>query len=129
MRAMVIVGALALVGCQTAAEGQKPAQPLPANYRQLVADHVRKSFNDPYSIRDASISAPISGTSMMGATQTVCVRANAKNRMGAYVGLKATAIVFRDGRITTASEEYGPMLCADAQYVPFPEIEAGGRPR
>lgn len=116
--------AAALPGCKTTEQGAPGAPPLPANYRQMVVDQVRKTFFDPYSIRDASISTPISGTSLMGQVQTVCVLANAKNRMGGYTGIKATAFVFRDGAITTSDSQYAPMICSDAVYEPFPEIDA-----
>jgi hypothetical protein len=124
------IAALALAGCaQTTAQHAAAIPTLPANYRQLIIEHVRQTYNDPYSIRDAAISAPIAGTSFFGAVQSVCVRANAKNRMGGYIGLKANAITFREGRIVSFSEEYAGMICDGAIYEPFPEIDAGAQPR
>jgi hypothetical protein len=55
------------------------------------------------------------------------VRANAKNRFGAYTGLKETAVIFRGGKIDTTNQEYGAMACTGAVYEPFPEIEEGYR--
>jgi hypothetical protein len=102
---------------------------LPANYRAVVAARVRETFFDPYSIRDASISAPIAGQSFLGPVMTICVRANAKNRMGAYIGAKPTSFVFRGGQLTATDSEYAGMTCASAVYEPFPEIEvASSRP-
>ncbi len=101
---------------------------LPDNYRQMVAAHVRETFFDPYSIRDASISSPVAGVNIYGQTNTVCVRANAKNRMGAYAGIRSTAVVFNADKITTSNQEYADMICGGGSYMPFPEIEEGYRP-
>jgi hypothetical protein len=123
--------ALALVGCnQTTGSGQQASggDPMPPNYREQVAAEVRKTFFDPYTVRDAQISAPIPGVSFLGAMNSVCVRANAKNRMGGYTGAKDTVFVFRGGVITTADQQYAGMICSTAAYEPFPEIEESYRP-
>lgn len=101
------------------------AEDFPVYYREMIIAKAKESFVDPYSIRDASISTPIPGNSVMGQVLTVCVRANAKNRMGGYTGLKATSFVFRGGQITAIDNEYADISCASAIYSPFPEIEAG----
>jgi hypothetical protein len=119
-----------LAACnQTSGSVQQVAasEPPPASYREQVIARVKKSFFDPYSVRDASISQPIPGVSFYGAMNTVCVRANAKNRFGAYTGLKETAVIFRGGKIDTTNQEYGAMACTGAVYEPFPEIEEGYR--
>lgn len=131
MRSVFIAfgAALTLAGCQTAAEGPPAAaaspQALPPNYRQMILERARAEFFDPYSIRDASISGPIPGTSFLGPVITVCVRANAKNRMGAYIGLKPTSYTFRDGKITVSDSEYAALSCAEAVYQPFPDLDSG----
>lgn len=132
----VLACAVALAGCQTdgggtvAAVGAPAAAP-PANYRHLAAEHVKSSFKDPYTIRDAEIAAPKpgSGPSLNADGFTtpwvVCIRANAKNSMGAYTGRKFTAIAMSSDKVVNAWD--GPdaagYLCADAAYQPFPEIE------
>jgi hypothetical protein len=120
--------AVILAGCQTTGQGSQiqVAQQLPPNYRQMIVDNIRSTFFDPYSIRDAMISAPIAGTSLLGPVATVCVMANAKNRMGGYIGSKPTSFVFRDGRLTAQDSDYAGMTCASARYEPFPEIETLG---
>lgn len=122
---LALAGAV-VAGCQTSG-GSAPAA-VPANYRVMVADEVRKTFFDPYSIRDASISAPIPGTSMMGAMHTVCVRANAKNRMGGYTGIRTTAVVIRSGAVTVSDQSVADIACASATYEPFPEIDSAAAP-
>jgi hypothetical protein len=119
-----------LAGCQTSGEGQSPSASgpaLPANYRQIVIESVRKTFLDPGSIRDATISAPIPGTPVMGPVTTVCVRAKAKNKMGAYTGATTTAFIFRAGQLSSTETQNIAALCAGAPYEPFPEIDSASQ--
>lgn len=128
LRMMLVVAAAAIVGaCATQSQGPAVSD-LPPNYRAIIQAEVRTNFFDPYSIRDASISQPFAGTSLMGSTQTVCVRANAKNRMGGYTGAKQTGFTFRQGQLTATDNEYGLITCQAALYEPFPEIEEGYKP-
>lgn len=129
----LLVCGVALAGCQTTGEEvARQAGPAPANYRQIVADYVKTSFKDPYSIRDAEIAAPVPGRGpSMNADGfktpwVVCMRANAKNAMGAYTGRKVTAVAVSDGRVTNAWDEAqaSRVACEGvAAYEPFPEIE------
>lgn len=133
MRQWLVLAACAVLcgGCQTDAAGTGSAAvaPPPANYRAMVADHIRKTFKDPYSIRDASISRPIPGTSLIGRVYTVCVWSNSKNSFGAYTGVKPVTILIRDGTITGSDEQYAGLTCNGEASEPFPEIEAGGKPK
>lgn len=140
MRIFVVFAALFLVGCQTATQNtttaQGPSSSPPANYRQLAIDHVKKTFFDPYSIRDAEISAPklAAGPSLnsngFNTPWVVCIRANAKNRMGAYTGRKVTAIALSDSGVVNSWDEmqYSQTVCGDVSYERFPEIEVGYQP-
>lgn len=123
--AAVVLIAVPLAGCATTG----PVEPLPANYRQMIAEYARTSyFFDPYSIRDASISSrPGSDTSFSGPYPTVCVRANAKNRMGGYIGIKASRFDFRNGKVVRVTQDDSGILCGGETYEPFPELEDGGR--
>lgn len=131
---VVAVAAAVLSACQTTTDGgpvstaSAPEADLPPNYRTVIRAAVRERFFDPYSIRDASISQPIAGATLVGSQQTVCVRANAKNRLGGYTGRRATAFTFRQGQLTRADNRYAETTCRDAQYQPFPEIEEGYKP-
>lgn len=127
---------LMLAACnQTSGSVQQVAasEPPPASYREQVIARVKKSFFDPYSVRDASISQPfVQNAAFDGVTPIphsgwmVCIRANAKNRMGAYTGLTETGYMFKGGQIVSA--DFKGHFCADAKYEPFPEIEEGYRP-
>ena len=91
-----------------------------------------------YSIRDAGIAAPRPGWGYSGGTLgqyktgwAVCVRSNAKNRMGAYGGIKDTIYILQEGRVVGSGQDLDTSEarkgCEGAQYDPFPEIE--GQPR
>jgi hypothetical protein len=115
-------------------------EPPPANYRQIVAEHIRKTFFDPYSVRDAGIAPPRPGWGFTGETLgqyktgwAVCVRSNAKNRMGAYAGSKETIYILQEGRVVGSGQDLDTSEarrgCEGAQYEPFPEIEESPRRR
>lgn len=140
MRHWFLLGAcaIALAGCQTdggttasVASTTADAGPPPANYRKIAADYVKATFKDPYSIRDAEIAAPKpgSGPSLNAdgfkTPWVVCMRANAKNSMGAYTGRKISALAVSDNRVTNAWDEtqYSRTVCEGVAYEPFPEIE------
>jgi hypothetical protein len=75
----------------------------------------------------------------------VCVRANAKNRMGAYAGIRSTVFLLRDGRVVESADDtpvdltqrgvlsvtpiYIKEHCEGAKFEPFPEIEEQSRRR
>lgn len=98
-------------------------EPLPANYRELARAHLRSTLFDPYSVRDAMIAAPKNGGSGLYPGWAVCVRMNAKNRLGAYTGQSVTAVIMREGRVVHSVDETGWMFCQGVEYEPFPELE------
>jgi hypothetical protein len=141
----------ALQGCATA-PNEANVGPYPTAYREIVRDHIRTSFVDPYSIRDAQITEPNKigqlvkkGTLTQETGWAVCVRANAKNRMGAYTGIKSTVFLIRDGRVVESADDTPVALtdrgvltitpiyikehCEGAKFEPFPEVEEQARRR
>jgi len=128
----VAIVSLALGGCSATAT---PTTAPPANYRAAVVAAVKADFFDPYSIRDVSISAPLYvGGIFDGVTPIpkqawiVCLKANAKNRMGGYTGIKNSVFVFDGERVSDALS--GPDFqgqadqhCRSAAFQSFPEIE------
>lgn len=122
--------------------------PFPANYKALISAHKSDIFIDPDSVKDVSISAPkrASGPTAPSVDEApnlskwetpwiVCVRANAKNRMGGYTGKQLTAVLIVRGQlfgIRSGLGQHGVDLgnhwCQDHQtYEPFPEIEASAK--
>jgi len=94
-----------------------------------VAAYIRQNFYDPYSIRDAAIAPPVLMPGWMipdvGKAWTVCIMANAKNRMGAYTGRHPTVFRFKSGEIIDSSREGGAdYYCEKQPYEPFAEIDA-----
>ncbi len=129
------LGLVVLAGCNTTVQPPAQASPPPANYRATVAAEVANAFFDPYSIRDAEISQPVYKTGIFDGTNlvpyqgwAVCVRANAKNRFGAYSGRNFSLFLFNGEavRMTLAGSEVQGQIdnhCANVQMQPFPEIE------
>jgi len=136
-KAWVLLAALGLAGCSTA--GAPPTTGTtapPVAYRTAVAASIKATFVDPYSIRDATISAPLyAGAVFDGVTPIprkgwiVCTRANAKNRMGGYIGQSLTVFLFKGETvdISIGGPDFAGQvedLCRAATFAPFPEIEA-----
>lgn len=130
LKRLILIAAIApLIGCSsvnTAIVGTA-TEPPPENYRTIVVEAVKTTFFDPYSIKDAQIAAPQwlgSGNLGEGNAWAVCVRANAKNRMGAYIGMQDTAFFIRGGKLLSTFTNLGTdsYYCRDAVFSPFPEI-------
>lgn len=100
-------------------------------YREMARDYLRKTLVDPYSVRDAEIAEPFVRTSFYlvdpSPAWTICARYNAKNRMGAYTGLKENALLVRGDRVTKSINELTEAtptigFCKDAKWAAFPEL-------
>ncbi len=76
---------------------------------------------DPYSVRDAEIS---NVADFGNGTQGVCVKVNAKNRMGGYTGRQAHAITMSGTILIREYTNHPLCLRPDVKYRPFPELEA-----
>lgn len=128
----IIACTLLLAGCasapplttQTTAAAVPP--PPPANYRAMIKERVVATFKDPYSIRDAAISAPKfepPNEIWKSGSWIVCFKATAKNSFGGYTGAEYRAATFEDGKLV-AFIDYPVWLadCAQMPMEPFPEI-------
>jgi hypothetical protein len=119
---------LLISGCATT-QTIESTGPRPTNYKQAVKDHVKESFFDPYSIRDAEISQPLMASAVFdGVTPIphsgwiVCFKANAKNRMGGYTGRQLTGLLFDGESIKTVIGEPTHAVahhCENAVYETF----------
>lgn len=109
MRAAAIMVALscALASCVAAPGGPKDDAGLyPDNYEQIIKGDLNQKLKDPYSIRDLSISRPVSAAFWTGVIHGgnvkawgSCVRYNAKNSYGAYVGMQAFTYFIKSGAV------------------------------
>jgi hypothetical protein len=133
------VPVLILAGCLTPREvpSAAVASPPPANYKSTISARIKQSFFDPYSLRDVKISQPFAQQFAMvgGPAWWVCVRANGKNRLGGYVGLRDTAFAFDGDRIDdfktgmldgVPASDSGTGICGPARWEPWPEMEGRG---
>ena len=115
-----------LAGCQgngvSLDQSKAATQPFPSNYKQIIAQELRGQLFDPYSVRDAGITAPKWGVvgPIYGEQHFVCVRFNSKNRLGGYVGMQYYTYSWTNG-VKTARWN-GGVVCPDLTYLPFPEL-------
>lgn len=127
------VGAIGLVlsGCVSTPQPTAETGPFPTRYREMAKEYLRRNLFDPYSVRDAEIAEPKIMTSFYlldpAPAWTICVRLNAKNRMGAYTGITEDTLLVRGDRVTISGNELtrpSPTLgiCRDAKWAPFPEL-------
>ena len=91
-----------------------------------IVERIRQALRDPYSVRDASISTVGHYDNGFGeAGDFVCVRLNAKNRYGAYVGLKTSLATFNpDGTLSKPVAFLSARaLCSSVSFRPFKELD------
>ena len=134
-RALVQLGigafGLVLSGCISAPQPTAETGPFPTRYREMAKEYLRRPLFDPYSVLDAEIAEPAMKASIYlldpAPAWTICVRLNAKNRMGAYTGISEDALLVRGDRVTISLNELtkpSPTIgmCRDAKWAPFPEL-------
>ncbi len=113
--------------------GERANTTYPPQYRSEIVAFMRTYLNDPTKVRDAYISAPTLRNVDSASRYSVCLRYNARNSDGRYVGSRDNLVLFRDGRFDRLIDSRldrggGPdvarELCKDAPYQRFPELEA-----
>ncbi len=121
-RYLVSAGLLAgvLAACAVKPDPQAIG-PYPDDYRGVVKAYVEETFYDPYSMRNVALSNPQQGHVYFEQGWVVCLQANAKNRMGAYTGLKRTALLINRDRVINMMEE--APFCDQVTLSPWPEME------
>jgi hypothetical protein len=126
-----LCAAAALAGCLTDqghdggdARGAIP----PENYKAEIIAFMKTYLNDPANVRDAFITEPAIKPVGGRSQYAVCLRYNAKNTDGKYVGSKFALAVFERGRFDHMVDQFPKGTvnpCADAaEYKHFPELEA-----
>nr|WIE89555.1 hypothetical protein P9270_018515 [Mesorhizobium sp. WSM4875] len=100
---------------------------IPADHRAQIVQMFRKTLQDPYSVRDAEISAPlVLFTSVVegGNHPGFCVQFNSKNSFGAYTGIQTMPVWFYGGPSPGFFAEDPLNRCANAAgWTPFPELQ------
>lgn len=136
---------IVLGGCSGAAEYEAEARRkaleaqnvMPHNYKPDLLAFMRSYLNNPENVRSAALSEPqrlmVEGTERYAA----CVRYDAKNSAGRYLGLRDHLAVFVSGKfdrlielgrtgVTPDAADRNKALrdfCAAAAYQAFPELE------
>ena len=118
---MTVLAALALSGC---VGSMSDVGPYPQDYKEIVAEDIHASFNDPYTLRDVSISHPARGHLGFTYGWVVCVLANGKNAFGGYAGAQFYSVVIRDGAVIVSTDGEG-LACDGQPYDAWPEMEMG----
>jgi hypothetical protein len=128
--AAVAIAAAALCGCGTdhAREAREErAAIFPDNYRAEIIAFMKTYLNDPTNVRDAYMAEPKMKEIGSHKQYVVCVRFNAKNTDGRYMGSKDAMALFDGGRFEHMVDQFPKGVvnqCADADYKRFPELEA-----
>ena len=125
-----VAAAAALAGCGTDSAREmreERASVFPGNYRAELIAFMRTYLNDPSNVRDAYIADPTLMQVGPRNQYVVCVRYNAKNTDGRYIGSKDGMALFDGGRLDRMIDQFNARVinqCADADYKRFPELEA-----
>jgi hypothetical protein len=125
-----VAAAAALAGCGTDSAREmreERASVFPGNYRAELVAFMRTYLNDPTNVRDAYIAEPTMKPFGSRNQYVVCVRYNAKNTDGRYMGSKDGMALFDGGRFDHMIDQFNARVinqCADADYKPFPELQA-----
>ena len=118
-----LICSITVSGCQTN-EAMTPATMAAPDARAVILASKGTLWRDPDSIKNASITAPRRSTGILPMWH-VCVRANAKNAFGGYVGEKDMLIgIYDDGQPPAALMADAAGYC-EFQHEPFPELEGG----
>lgn len=130
-RLLGLCAAAALAGCltdQAREGGEARGAVLPENYKAEIIAFMRTYLNDPANVRDAFITEPAMKPIGGRNQYAVCVRYNAKNTDGKYMGSKDAVAVFDRGRFDRMIDQFPKGTanpCAGAaDYKHFPELEA-----
>lgn len=97
----------------------------PANYKADLLAYLRTYLNDPTHVRTAAVTAPFLKSAGPGDRYIVCVRYNARNTDGKYMGSKDGAAIYVSAKLDQFTDTPREVreLCKDAAFAPFPELE------
>ena len=121
----MIAAILVLAGCQSQGELQtaiNDARPASALVKTAIVKDARDYLVDPYSVRDAEISY-VQFNKHSG-LHWLCVKANAKNRMGGYSGRQAVEVWIRNGQLAGNLPNSPACNNPSLKWQGFPELEA-----
>ena len=97
-------------------------QPYPANYKPELLAFMKTYLNNPVGVKEAVLAEPVQRTVGGRLRYIVCLRYNAKDFDGKYLGQRERAVLYVDARLDRIIDDAGD-VCAGAVYAPFPELE------
>lgn len=121
---LLVAACVALSGCVTQEQvdnvmaSQRP--PSAAIKAEIVKD-ARNYLLDPYSVRDAEISSVMDAPG--GKMQFVCIKANAKNALGAYTGRSTVSVRLVGSRPVSTNPNASACGMPLLRWYPFKELE------
>jgi hypothetical protein len=131
MKRVIVIGlvTLTLAGCGSlvesftfmqTAEKPIPRDIMPANFKQEIVNAVPALVAERQGIREAYYSDPVLDPKVN--TYASCVRFNARDGAGQYVGAKDYAAYYYGGHLNQLVAA-SPDQCRAVSYKPFPELE------
>jgi hypothetical protein len=130
-RAALLAAVLVFSGCSLFGDKSvgPPVEPnvLPPKYRANLLNFLQNQLADPIGVRDAYISEPKLQQIGTESRFVVCLRYNAKDFDGQYVGIRDYIAIYFSGELTQFIPATADQ-CANAAYQRFPELEVLGKP-
>jgi hypothetical protein len=122
--AAVMCLSILVASCGSTGKSDAPENPniTPTNYRAEIINQIQVTLDDPSGIREAFIAEPALKPSGTETRYIACLRFNARNKDGTYMGVKEKAAFFYGGHLTTMLDATKEQ-CGNAPYQPFPELE------
>ena len=131
---VTFLGAAVLGGCASDI-GPSPAElkaqweaqnVYPQAYKGDLLAFMRTYLNDPTHVRGAMLSQPALKEIGPGQRYVACLRYNARDMQGKYMGLKGGAAVYVLAKLDRFIDTPPAVkdICKDTVYAPFPELEA-----
>ena len=122
MKKLITIAALAMLSSCAQYNPESAGQP-PTDHKAAVANYIKTTFFDPYSLRDVAISDPVPGIMFYQSGYLVCFQANAKNRMGGYIGIHRTGLLLRNDAVIAYLDEDSRCYAPELAMAPWPEME------
>ena len=120
-RWLPVLIAIALGACTLGSEPTVDSNSYPAEFKANIIEQLHGRLEDPTNIRDAFISEPALRPIGPTTRYVACLRFNARDGRGQYIGIREMMAIFHAGRVNqliAASRE----ACGNAAYQPFPEL-------
>jgi hypothetical protein len=97
----------------------------PEGYKKDLLAFLRTYLNDPTGVRAATVSQPQRKTVGAGERYVACVRYDARNSDGKYMGVKGGYPTYVAGKLDRYFDVAKDVteFCKDMTFAPFPELE------